>query len=164
MLCAGAAPLKVGTVDITRIFTGYHKTREAQTKINEAKNAALKEFNERADAYQKAVDEIKGFSHQLETTALSADGKARKTRERDEKIEQVQKMEREITAFRQTREQQLQEQILRMKNEILREVTNAVLEIARRKQFDLVLDKSGLSTSGISPLLFSRPSDDFTDE
>ena len=35
--------LKVGTVDMSRAFKEYNKTKDAEAKINEAKNAAKKD-------------------------------------------------------------------------------------------------------------------------
>jgi len=42
-------PLKIGTVDMQRAFKEYNKTKDAETKINDAKNAAKKEYDERAE-------------------------------------------------------------------------------------------------------------------
>ena len=49
---------KIGTIDMQRAFKEYTKTKDAEVKINEAKNAAKKEYDDRADAYKKALDEI----------------------------------------------------------------------------------------------------------
>src|SRR3977135_3286588 len=104
--------LKVGTVDMNRAFKEYNKTKDAEAKINEAKNAAKKEYDDRADAYKKALDEINALNKQLDAPALSAEAKTGKAKERDDKIATIKNMEREITEFRQTRERQLQEQAM----------------------------------------------------
>src|ERR1700750_3507885 len=76
---------KIGTVDMSRPFKEYNKTKDAEAKINEAKNAAKKEYDERADAYKKALDEINKLNSQLDAPALSAEAKTQKAKERDEK-------------------------------------------------------------------------------
>lgn len=158
------AQLKIGIVDVNRAFLSSAKTKEAQAKINEAKSAATAEFNVRADAYKKAIDEVNQMNQQLEAPALSAEAKSGKARDRDEKIAQIKTMEREITDFRQTREQQLQQQIQRAKEQLVQEITGVVLGLAKTKKLDLVFDKSGASFNGFSPVLFSPESDDFTAE
>ncbi len=158
------AEAKIGTVDVNRVFKEYGKTREAEAKINEAKDAAKKEFDERADAYKKAIEEINKINPQLEAPALSATAKALKSKERDEKIASVKNMEREINEFRQTREQQLQQQVVRMREAIIKEITEVILQRVKVNEMDLVFDKSGPSLNGFSPLLFSRDSRDFTAE
>jgi Skp family chaperone for outer membrane proteins len=73
-------------------------------------------------------------------------------------------MEREITEFRQTREQQLQQLMIRMREALLKEIMDVVTERGHVRGLDLVFDKSGASSSGFSPILFSPDSMDFTTE
>src|SRR5207253_10437729 len=156
--------LKIGTVDMQRAFKEYNKTKDAEAKVNDAKNAAKKEFDDRTDGYKKALDEINKLNQQLDAPALSADAKAQKAKERDEKIANIKTMEREINDFRQTREQQLQQQAMRMREGIVKEITDVVLERVKTNGMDLVFDKSGLSTNYVPVLLYSKDSSDFTTE
>ena len=71
-------------------------------------------------------------------------------------------MEREINEFRQTRERQLQEQALRMREGIVKEITDVVMERVKTNNIDLVFDKSGLSMNDVPVLLYSKDSADFT--
>ena len=123
-----------------------------------------KEFDDRTDGYKKALDEINKLNQQLDAPALSADAKAQKAKERDEKIANIKTMEREINDFRQTREQQLQQQAMRMREGIVKEITDVVLERVKTNGMDLVFDKSGLSTNYVPVLLYSKDSSDFTTE
>jgi Skp family chaperone for outer membrane proteins len=158
------AELTVGTVDMNRILKEYRKTREAEAKLNEAKDAAKKEFDERAEAYKKGLEEINALNAQLESPALTAEAKAQKSRQRDEKIAKLKEMEREITEFRQTREQQLRQQVQQLQENLIKEITAVVLEQAKAKNLDLVFDKSGASLNQFSPILFSKERADFSGE
>src|SRR6266566_4736641 len=129
--------LKIGTVDMQRAFKEYSKTKDAETKINEAKNSAKKEYDDRAEAYKKALDE---------------------------NIANIKNMEREISDFRQTRERQLQEQAMRMREGIVKEITDVVMEKVKTTNMDLVFDKSGLSLNGVPVLMYSHGNVDFTDD
>ena len=159
-----AQGMKIGTVDMNRTFREYNKTKDAEAKINDAKNQAKKEYDERADAYKKALDDVNNLNKQLEAPALSADAKAQKAKERDDKISNIKNMEREITEFRQTRERQLQEQALRMREGIVKEITDVVMERVKSNNLDLVFDKSGNSLNGVPVLMYSRDSVDFTND
>lgn len=159
-----AADLNIGTVDMNRVFKEYEKTKDAEAKLNEAKNAAKKEYDERAEAYKKKLDELNKLNAQLEAPALASEAKAQKSKERDEKIGAIKSMEREINEFRQSREQQLQQQMQHMREELLKEITDVVMDLVKARNFDLVFDKSGASLNGFSPLLFSRERGDFTDD
>lgn len=155
---------KIGTVDMQRAFKEYNKTKDAEGKVNDAKNAAKKEFDDRTDGYKKALDEINKLNQQLDSPALSADKKAAMAKERDEKIANIKTMEREINEFRQTREQQLQQQAMRMREGIVKEITDVVLERVKTNGMDLVFDKSGLSQNFVPVLLYSKDNVDFTTE
>ena len=153
---------KIGTVDMNRAFKEYNKTKDAETKINDAKNAAKKEYDDRADAYKKALDEINNLNKQLDSTALSADAKTKLAKDRDDKIANIKNMEREINEFRQTRERQLQEQALRMREGIVKEITDVVMEKVKANSLDFVFDKSGMSLNGVPLLMYANDKVDFT--
>jgi outer membrane protein len=156
--------MKIGTVDMQRAFKEYNKTKEAEVKINDAKNSAKKEYDDRAESYKKALDEINNLNKQLESPALSADKKTQTAKERDDKIANIKNMEREISDFRQTRERQLQEQLMRVREGIVKEITDVVMEKVKANHFDLVLDKSGMSINGVPFLLYAPDNVDFTNE
>ena len=156
--------LKIGTIDMQRAFKEYNKTKEAEAKMKDAATAAQKEFNDRADSYKKALDEINNLSKQLESAALSTEKKNQMAKERDDKIANIKSMEREISDFRQTRERQLQEQLMRMREGIVKEITDVVMEKVKAKSLEFVLDKSGMSINGVPVVMYAPESVDFTNE
>ena len=161
---AFAQGVKIGTVDMNRAFKEYTKTKDAEAKINDAKNQAKKEYDERAEAYKKALDEINNLNKQLDSPALSADKKTSTAKERDDKIANIKNMEREINEFRQTRERQLQEQALRMREGIVKEISDVVLDKVKTNQMDFVFDKSGMSLNGVPLLMYAKDNVDFTSD
>jgi outer membrane protein len=160
----GQATLKIGTINMDRAFKEYSKTKEAEKKVNDAKDAAKKEFDDRTDSYKKALEEVNNLNKQLESTALSADKKTQLAKDRDDKINNIKNMEREINEFRVTRENQLREQALRMRDGIVKEIMDVVNDRVKTMNMDLVFDKSGLSVNGVPSLLYSRDSYDFTND
>jgi outer membrane protein len=159
-----AQGLKIGTVDMNRAFKEYNKTKDAEKKINEAKDSAKKEYDDRADSYKKSLDEINKLNQQLDSPALAGDKKTQLAKERDEKIANIKNMEREINEFRQTRERQLQEQALRMREGIVKEITDIVTERVKANNLDLVLDKSGPSLNGVPLVMYAKENWDFTND
>jgi outer membrane protein len=160
----GQGMVKIGTVDMQRAFKEYNKTKEAELRINDAKNAAKKEYDDRAEAYKKALDEINNLNKQLESPALSADKKTQTAKERDDKIANIKTMEREINDFRQTRERQLQEQLMRVREGIVKEITDVVMEKVKANHLELVFDKSGVSINGVPVLMYAPDNVDFTND
>lgn len=156
--------LKIGTVDMQRAFKEYNKTKDAEAKMKDAATAAQKEFNDRAESYKKALDEVNNLNKQLDAPALSADAKSQKAKERDDKIANIKNMEREMNDFRQTRERQLQEQQMHMREGIVKEITDVVMTKVRDNKMDLVFDKSGMSLNGVPVVMYAPDSFDFTND
>jgi outer membrane protein len=156
--------LKIGTLDMQRAFKEYNKTKEAEAKINDARNAAKKEFDDRQEVYKKALDEVNNMSKQLESTALSQEKKNQLAKDRDDKIANVKTMEREMSNFGQTREQQLREQLMRVREGLVKEITDVVMEKVKTKNLDFVLDKSGMSINGVPVVMYAPDNVDFTNE
>ena len=156
--------MKIGTVDVQRAFKEYNKTKDANQKATDAANAARKEYDDRAEDYKKAVDEINNLNNQLESPTLSADKKAQTAKDRDDKIAKIKNMEREISDFRQMRERQLQEQFMRMREGIVKEITDVVMDKVKANNLDLVFDKSGMSINRVPFLMYSNDNIDFTND
>jgi len=158
------AQVKIGTVDMNKIFSAYYKTKDAEARINEARNSAKQELDERMDTYKKDLDDISKLNDDIANAALSSEAKAAKSKERDDKIQETKNLEQEITEFRTTREKQLQEQAVRMRNGIVDEITKLVLDRVKTDNYDLVMDRSGLSLNGVPILMYAKDGLDFSDD
>jgi outer membrane protein len=158
------AEVKIGLVDMNKIFSSYYKTKDAENRINDAAASAKKELDDRMETYQKNLADLNKLNGEISRPELSKDAKEKKTKERDEKIAETKNLEREISEFRNTRGQQLQEQKLRRRNEIVEEIQKLIDERVKTAQYDLVLDKSGNSANGVPVILFSKEANDFSDE
>lgn len=160
---ASAQALKVGTVDMKRVFESYYKTKDAEAKINEARNAAKKELEDRMDIAKKSLEEVKKLDEAISKPELSKDAKEQKAKQRSEKAAELQNMDREIREFQQSREKQLQEQSVRMRAGIVDDINKIVDAKVKAENFELVFDKSGPSLNGVPIVLYSRENFDFTD-
>jgi outer membrane protein len=158
------AQVKIGTVDMNKIFSAYYKTKDAEARINEARNSAKQELDEQMDTYKKDLDDINALNDEIAKPELSPDAKSAKTKERDDKIQETKNLEGEINQFRETREKQLQEQAVRMRNGIVDEITKLVLDKVKQENYDLVMDRSGLSLNGVPILIFAKDGLDFSDD
>lgn len=158
------AQVKVGTVDMDKIFKSYYKTKDAESRINEARAAAKKELDDRMENSKKNLEAINKANEELQNSALSKEKKEEKTKMRDDKIAEEKNLEREINEFSTTRQKQLQEQAVHMRNSIVDEITKLIQDKVKEKNYDYVLDKSGTSLNGVPVVIISRESDDFSQE
>jgi outer membrane protein len=160
---ASAQATKIGTVDMKKVFESYYKTKDAEAKINEARNAAKKELEDRMDIAKKMLEEVKKLDEDIARPELSKDAKEQKAKIRSEKATELQNMDREIREFQQSREKQLQEQSVRMRAGIVDDINKVVSDKVKAENYDLVIDKSGPSLNGVPIVLYSRDSYEFTD-
>lgn len=158
------AQIKLGIVDMNSVFTSYYKTKDAESKLNDARAAAKKELDDRLETLKKSMDEINKLNQEVEKPELSKEGKAKAAKARDEKVQEARNLDREIAEFRGTRERQLQEQYMRMRKDIVEEIMEAVSAKVKAAGYDLVLDKSGMSMGQIPLVLYSRADLDFSNE
>ncbi|RYD82049.1 MAG: OmpH family outer membrane protein, partial [Verrucomicrobiaceae bacterium] len=159
---ASAQAVKIGTVDMKKVFESYYKTKDAESRINEARSQAKKELEDRMDNYKKSMEEVQKLNEDINRPELSADAKATKSKQRDEKIAELKTMEREVREFQATREKQLQEQSVRMRGGIVEEINKIVEARVKAENYDLVLDKSGPSLNGVPVILYAKDAYDFT--
>lgn len=156
------AQMKVGTIDMNGVFTAYFKTKDAETKLNEQRTAAKKEFDDRVETLKKSMAEIEKLNSQLEKPELSEDAKKAMLKTRDEKIAEARNNDKEASDFKTTREKELQEQFLRMRKDIIDDIMTVVKKKVTDAGYDLVFDRSGLSMGQIPVVVYSAESMDFS--
>jgi len=166
-LCAFTLPtlqaqMKVGVVDMNEAFIKYHKTKDAENRINESRNQAKKELDERLETLNRAVEEINRLQQDIQKPELSEAARETKSRELNDKANDTRALDREVAEFRTTRERQIQEQFVRMRKDIIDEIMKIVNDQIKVGGYDLVLDKSGMSMGQIPVLIYSRADMDFT--
>jgi len=156
------AQMKLGILDMNRVFTEFYKTKDAEQKLNEQRAAAKKEFDDRIETLKKSMEEINTINAEVELPELSADAKEQKIKVREEKVNEARSLDREVNEFKDTRERQLQEQFMRMRKDIIDDIMKVVNTQVSSAGYDLVLDKSGLSAGQIPVVVYSREDLDFS--
>ena len=155
---------KIATVDMNKVFSGYYKTKDAENKINDARESAKKDLDERMESHKSMLDEINQLNKDIDNPALAQQAKSDRQKKREEKNNQVRQLEQEIQEFKTSRERQLQEQAVRMRNQIVEEIMKVVNDKVKDDKFDMVFDKSGQSMNGVQIVLYSQDKMDFSDE
>ncbi len=161
---AHAQTIKIGTVDMDKVFKNYYKTKDAESRINEARSEAKKDLDDRMDTYKQAMDTIKKLNDELQMGGLSDAKKEEITKTREEKISEFKNLDREIAEFRAQKEKDLQDQAVRMRNDIVADIMKLVNAKIKSENYDYVFDKSGPSLDGVPVLMYSRDAVDFSDE
>lgn len=159
-----AQDLKIGIVDMTRVFGEYYKTKDAEKRVNEDKSNAKKELDERSARYRDLMQKWNDKQKTINDKLVNEELRQQAQKEAADVAAEIKSLERDMDEFRRRREGQLQDQVVRMRKGLLEDIKTRVEEKAKRDNYDIVFDKSGKSPSGVNFLLFSKDAIDFTDD
>ena len=96
MLCsASAQSIKVGIVDMNRVFAEYYKTKDADKVVNEQKEAAKKELDSINNDYKKLLDSYQKLAKEIKDPAIGEALRKKKTEEAQQVASKARALERE---------------------------------------------------------------------
>ena len=157
-----SAELKIGSVDMKKVFESFWRTKEAETQMSETRATLKRDLDERLEKRKQLQDAIEKLNDDIKKPELSKERATTKTKERDEKIGEWQNMMRELQAYQMEKEKQLQDQTLRIRNGIVDEIRKVVDDEVKSVGYDLVFDVSGNSINNVPVILHAKESYDFT--
>ncbi len=161
-----AADLKIGVVDMGKVFADFHKTKAAQAQLAKNMEAAKEQVGERVAALKKLAEEVQKLLKEARDPVLSEQIRAKKAAEYESKAGEMRSLERDVAEFQQRRQNQLQEEGMQERKKIYTEILAAVTDKATADGYDLVFDKASMSASGLPMLLHAKEgaTKDFTAE
>ena len=158
------AEIKVGTVDMNRIFTEYKKTETVKAKYNASGQAIEKELNDRTTELKKSMEEINQLTTEIEKSDLPKKELEAKKKECEEKINKARNADRELAEYRSAKQKKLQDEFLVMRQGIIDDIMKVINDQTKARGFDVVLDKSGLSAGAVPVVLFARADFDISSD
>ncbi|MED5584716.1 MAG: OmpH family outer membrane protein [Verrucomicrobiota bacterium] len=161
---AQAQGIKVGVLDMARIFGEYHKTKEAEKNLSSRKEGARKEVADQEAKLKELLEKIDGLQKSINDPELSVEVKSARKKQADKTIQEARALRAELLEFTRRRELQLLEMFNRQRDVLLKEIREEVTAHATESGYDLVLDKSARGKQGILFLLYSKDARDFSSE
>ena len=116
---ANAQDLKVGIVDMTKVFQDYYKTKDAEKKVNDGKAIAKKELDERNARYKQLIEKYQALAAEIKDPSMSEELRAVKQKDAEDVASEARSLEREKKEFAERRQRQLLEQVERMRKAIM---------------------------------------------
>lgn len=162
-LSASAGELKVGTVNMMKLLSGFHekKAAEAEEKVELAAIDA---------AYRERVEAIKAIEQELGKKKNEFNDPSLAEKKRKEIAASAQELAatrsvliKEGEEFLQRQRRSLNQKMVGMINDIRSKVETAVRDHAATLDVNLVFDDSGLTSSRTPFLIYSRNTVDLTD-
>ena len=158
-----AAPLKIATVDLTKLFKEYYRTKIIEQDFNEQSKVYRNYIARQAESLRKSEAE---YRQKLDASLNVAMAPA----EREKRRSEVQSLENELKRRRAELEQYaankaraLQKSAEEQRLKVIEEIRAEIRRRAAIDGYTLVLDKSAKSTSDAAIVLYSVDSLDITE-
>ena len=150
-----SADLKVATIDLSKAFDQYYKTKDAQARIKQKEDGFQKDLQDMKVDYDHMVEEAQKLKDAANDPTLSPAAKADKGKALQAKVQDLQNMERKLQETSNERNRELQDEIVRRHKEIVDEIVKVVNDYSAPQGFDLVLDRSSSASTSVPIVLFS---------
>jgi outer membrane protein len=154
--------LKIATVDMQTLFKQYHRTTDAQREVNVERAKIQQNNNDRLETIRALEGELQGLRKQLDDPSLSDKRKQELFKDFQMKTQEGVALDRERREFLQRRNTALNEKMMQKMRGILEEIRKLVEDRAKSDDYDYVFDKSGMSTSQVPFLLYTKDATDIT--
>jgi Skp family chaperone for outer membrane proteins len=134
------AQVKMGIVDLRKVFDGYYKTKEADAKIKSEAGDLEKTAKGMLEDYKKANEEYKQLMESANDAAVSADEKQKRRKSAEDKLLEIRQLEQQVQQYQRQSEATLLEKRRRMRDQILREIRETVVAKSKAAGFTFVID------------------------
>jgi outer membrane protein len=155
---------RIATLDMKRVFDGYFRTKQADAQLRERGAEAEKQYKGMLDDYQKAHEEYKKLIESANDQAVSSEERERRKKSAEAKVLELNEFEKNLTQYQRQVRDRFEEQKLRMRESILREIREEVNRRARADNYTLVIDSSAESRNESPFVLFNAGQNDITDQ
>jgi len=162
-LC-GAAELKIATVELDKGFTAHPKTQAAEADLKKAEDAVQEEMDKIVAEGRALQEEVAQLREAAKNPLLTEEARLQKRDEAETKLPELQEFELRARRTQETKLKQMREKVMKTRQGIVDELTEAVNHFAEAGGYDLVLDKSGLTMNAVPLVAYSSPALDVTDK
>jgi len=157
------AQTRIATVDLSKLFDNFYKTKLARVSIQETFEQFEKEDKGMRDDLQKADDDYKQLLDKANDMALSDDERSKNQQAADAKLKDLQNQKATMVQFESENQTRLAEKRKQMRADILKEIQAAVTAKAQAAGYSLVLDTAAETVNGTPAIVYSNNENDLTD-
>jgi outer membrane protein len=159
---AASAQVKIGIIDLRKVFDEYHKTKTADARLKDQAADLDKERKAMMDQYQKATDDYKAALDGANDQAVSLDEREKRKKTAESKLLDIKKLETDISQFDRQARTTLEEEQRKLRDKILVEIRNVINTRAKSGGYSLVLDSAAESFNKTPVVMYSNGENDLT--
>ena len=159
-----AAELKIATADLDKVFQAHPKTQAAEAELKKAEADVQAEMDKVVSEGRALQEEVAKLREAAKNPLLTEEARLQKRDEAEEKLTELQEFELRARRLQETKLKQMREKVLKSRQSIVDELMEAVTRFAKAGEYDLVLDRSGLTMNAVPLVAYADPELDVTDK
>jgi outer membrane protein len=164
LYCTQAAELKIGTVDVQRLFKEYYRAEEVSKNLETRRQSMSKELSELRLDGNRLLKEAHDLQESSLDNALSQGAKEEKKRSLDLKLADLRAFELQFDQTRAEREDEFQNYFLQANKRVSDEISDATRGIGEKDGFNLILNLNNKTDMGLGEVVFTKNVADVTDK
>ena len=153
---------RIATVDLSRVFTNYWRTKEADTYLQDRRAELAKSEKELMDNLQKAQEDYKKLDADARDQAVAAEEREKRKRATVDKLKEIDDLKSDFDKWERGARAELSERYMRMRDNLLGDIRGVVNSRAKAAGFMLVFD-SAAKTADLTPIVLYSTADDLTE-
>jgi len=158
----GAAQGRVATVDLTRVFDNYWKTKEAEATLKKRGAELEQEHKSMIEELRKHNEEYQRLLASATDQAVSDEERERRKQSAEAKLKQMRELQESIAQYERQARATIEEQRNRMRNNLLSEIRTVIQSRAKSAGYALVIDISADSARNTPIVLYHSGDNDIT--
>lgn len=161
---ARAADVKIGTIDLQKVFTKYFKTELANAAIQEEVAGLQKDNKSLIEEHTKAVDDYKKALDEANNQAVSAEEREKRKKEAEGRLIKINDLRQSIEQFERTAKGNIEEKLRQSREKILKEIKDVIATKCKSAGMSMVFDNSTSELGRLPVVLYTNGANDLTDE
>ncbi len=157
LLIAGSAvaETKIGVVDLKKVFEGYWRTGQADKQLKDRKSEFDRMLGNLEEDYKKSNEELKKLVEAANDQAVSTQERDKRKVDVEKKVADIREQENSIRNYRDTAGRELNTQMTRLRESVLREIRGTVEEKSKTAGYQLVFDVAAVSGNNTPVILYT---------
>jgi outer membrane protein len=162
LACAASAQTRIASVDLSRVFADYWKTKQATLALEERKADLIKELDNLNADKKKLLEQYQKLNAEANDQAVAPEEREKRKKATEAKLKDLKDSDESIKQFTVRSDTDLKSQFQRMRNNVLGEIKETVNAKAKSGGYSLVLDSAAETVNGTRVFLYSNGENDLT--
>jgi outer membrane protein len=159
---AASAQTRIASVDLSKVFADYWKTKQATLALEERKADLIKELESLNADKKKLLEQYQKLNAEANDQAVSPEEREKRKKATEAKLKDLKDSDESIKQFTVRSDTDLKSQFQRMRNNVLGEIKETVNAKAKAGGYSLVLDSAAETVNGTRVFLYSNGENDLT--